>query len=234
MIPITIIPGSYCGVAPLPGSIWQSWNPDPVLLGVLFLTWLGVRHRPTGTPAMLVLSLAFVSPLCAISIGLFSARVVHHVLLVAVAAPLLGAAISRSIGHTGLHFAMSTSLLWFWHVPEAYDLALQDIGIYWIMQLSLLCSAVLFWTAVLSHRPSAQTILWSLAGLIQMGMLGSILTFAPLPLYEAHAVTPWSWGLSPLTDQQLGGLIMWVPAMIPYLALIALQARRSWRLAEQA
>ena len=233
-MPITILPGSYCGAAPPPGTAWQSWNLDPVLLGVLLLMWLVVRRQPTGTPAMLVLAVAFVSPLCAISVGLFSARVVHHVLLVAVAAPLLAASMPRRAGHVGVHFAVSTSVLWLWHVPAAYDLALADMGVYWIMQISLLASAVLFWNAVLSQKPSAQSVLWSLAGLIQMGMLGAILTFAPAPLYEAHAIAPLAWGISPLSDQQLGGLIMWVPAMIPYAAMIALQARRGWQMAERA
>ena len=69
---------------------------------------------------------------------------------------------------------------------------------------------------------------------MQMGLLGAILTLAPAQLYAAHALAPLGWGLSPLADQQLGGLIMWVPAMLPYLAVIALTARRGWRMAERA
>ena len=61
-----------------------------------------------------------------------------------------------------------------------------------------------------------------------MGLLGALLTFAPQALYAAHAVAPLSWGLTPLGDQQLGGLIMWVPAMLPYLVIIDHLARRSW------
>ncbi len=61
-----------------------------------------------------------------------------------------------------------------------------------------------------------------------MGMLGAILTFAPVPLYAAHAVAPFLWGLTPLQDQQLGGLIMWVPAGVPYAAAAIVVARRSW------
>ncbi|MBU2958355.1 cytochrome c oxidase assembly protein [Paracoccus sp. 1_MG-2023] len=232
-MPITILPGSYCGIAPPPEFALRSWNLDPVLLAVMAVGWLTVRHRPGATPAMLVLVVAFVSPLCAMSAGLFSARVVHHVLLVAVAAPLLAVALPSRPSGMGVHFAISTVLLWLWHLPVAYDLALRDIGVYWIMQISLLGSATLFWSAVLSHRASAQTVLWSLAGLIQMGMLGAILTFAPEPLYQAHQLAPLAWGMRPLTDQQLGGLIMWVPAMIPYAAVIAFQARRGWRLAAQ-
>jgi putative membrane protein len=62
-----------------------------------------------------------------------------------------------------------------------------------------------------------------------MGLLGAILTFAPEPLYAAHVVSPLLWGLSPLSDQQLGGLLMWVPAGLPFAAWGALLARRAWR-----
>ena len=110
-----------------------------------------------------------------------------------------------------------------------HDLALADMAVYWAMQLSLLGSAVWFWRAVLGSRGGIAAVLWSLAGLMQMGALGALLTFAPEPLYAAHALAPLDWGLTPLADQQLGGLIMWVPAMLPYLAMIALAGRQSWR-----
>lgn len=230
-----ILPGSYCGAAPLPENALQSWNFDPLLLGALFVMAIALRHSRAGLAATAVLALAFVSPLCAMAVALFSARVVHHVLLVAVAAPLLAAAWpSRRSSGAALPFLISTALLWAWHLPAAYDLALRDIAVYWIMQLSLLGSAVWFWRAVLAERSAIEAMLWSLAGLMQMGLLGAILTLAPAQLYAAHALAPLGWGLSPLADQQLGGLIMWVPAMLPYLAVIALTARRGWRMAERA
>ena len=66
------------------------------------------------------------------------------------------------------------------------------------------------------------------AAFAQMGLLGAILTFAAQPLYSAHAIAPLAWGLTPLEDQALGGLIMWVPAGIPYAIAAALIARRGW------
>jgi putative membrane protein len=47
---------------------------------------------------------------------------------------------------------------------------------------------------------------------LQMGFLGALLTFSARPLYAVHALTTPAWGLSPLADQQLGGIIMWIPA----------------------
>ncbi|WP_189799609.1 cytochrome c oxidase assembly protein [Tateyamaria sp. syn59] len=229
-MPIEILPGSYCGAPPAPDLALQSWNFDPPLLLGLMLLLVVLRHERTGPVAVGVLALAFVSPLCAISVGLFSARVVHHVLLVAVAAPLLAAALpARRPSGVALPFLVSTALLWAWHLPTAYDLALRDMAVYWIMQATLLGSAVWFWRSVLSTRAGIDAVLWSLAGLMQMGALGALLTFAPVPLYAAHGLAPLAWGLTPLADQQLGGLIMWVPAMLPYAAMIALSARRGWR-----
>ncbi|MGR3464009.1 cytochrome c oxidase assembly protein [Limimaricola sp.] len=235
-MPGWMMPGSYCGAAPAPGAALSAWNLDPVLLGGLLAMAVALRHSRAGSAGVAVLAIAFVSPLCAMSVALFSARVVHHVLLVAVAAPLLAAALParRAGGGAALPFLVSTALLWGWHVPAAYDLALSDIAVYWVMQVTLLASATWFWRAVLSGGAGVGAVLWSLAGLMQMGMLGAILTFAPVPLYAAHALAPLEWGISPLADQQLGGLIMWVPAMLPYLAVIGVTARRGWRLAERA
>ena len=60
-----------------------------------------------------------------------------------------------------------------------------------------------------------------------MGLLGAVITFARTPLYDAHLGATTPWGLSALQDQQLAGLIMWVPAAIPYLiaALMLLVSR---------
>ena len=82
----------YCGPAPDPSEIWLRWNLDPVLLLALAALAVALRASRPGLLAVAALAVAFVSPLCALSAALFSARVAHHVLLVAVAAPLLALA----------------------------------------------------------------------------------------------------------------------------------------------
>jgi putative membrane protein len=52
-----------------------------------------------------------------------------------------------------------------------------------------------------------------------MGLLGALIVFAPRPIYWVHLASTAPWGLSPLADQQLAGLLMWVPAMLPYLCV---------------
>ncbi len=65
-------------------------------------------------------------------------------------------------------------------------------------------------------------------GFAQMGMLGAVLTFAPQPMYAAHAIAPFAWQLSPLADQQIGGLIMWVPAGVLYALAAIFLLPRPW------
>lgn len=230
-----LLAGLYCGPAPEPAGIWLRWNLDPVLLLGLGLLALTVGRTRPGALAVGVLVVAFVSPLCALSAALFSARVVHHVLLVAVAAPLLALAwpARRTLPKMPA-FLVSTLVLWGWHLPEAYDLALSNVAVYWAMQISLLASAVLFWKAALNPGGApGQGLFLVLAGYMQMAFLGALLSFAPESLYAAHAVAPLAWGFSPLSDQQLGGLVMWVPAGLPFVVFGAWMARRSWRSLEE-
>lgn len=221
--------GPYCGPAPVPDELLLRWNFDPVVIALLFAVAIACRRSGPGLAATLVLALAFVSPLCALSSALFSARVVHHLLLVAVAAPLLAlAAPARSTATVGLPFLLSTVTLWLWHLPAAYDAALSSIPLYWLMQASLLAPALVFWRAVFA-RPATVGLAWVFLAYLQMGMLGAILTLAPGALYAAHAAAPLAWGFTPLSDQQLGGLIMWMPAALAYVPWGTVLARKAWR-----
>ncbi len=221
--------GSYCGPAPNPADLWARWNFDPWALAVLvgLTIWAG-RTRP-GAAAIIVLAFAFLSPLCALSSALFSARVVHHVLLVAVAAPLLALARpARATTGVGLPFLLATAALWLWHAPVAYDAALGHMALYWVMQATLFGFAYLFWRAAFS-QPAGSGVGWVFLAYLAMGMLGAILTLAPDAVYSTHATAPLLWGLSALSDQQLGGLVMWMPAGLPFAVWGGMLARRAWR-----
>ena len=221
--------GSYCGPAPMPADLLARWNFDPFALAVLvaLTLWAG-RTRP-GAAGIVVLAFLVLSPLCALSSALFSARVVHHVLLVVIAAPLFALSRpARTATAVGLPFLLATAALWLWHVPAAYDAALDHMVVYWVMQASLFGSAMLFRRAVFS-QPGGSGIGWVFLAYLAMGMLGAILTLAPYPVYATHATAPLLWGLSPLSDQQLGGLVMWMPAGLPFAVWGGLLARRAWR-----
>lgn len=230
---------AYCGPAPEPHVLLTSWNPDAVaiaLCGALVAAHLLRREQAGRVPLALgvaVLLLLFVSPLCALTVALFSARVAHHVLLVAVAAPLLALAFperedaARRIPLAWL-VGIHAAILWLWHAPAVYEAGIRAALPYWTMQASLLASAFLLWRRILSPRTATgAAMLALLATVIQMGMLGALLTFAREPLYAPHFATTLPYGLTPLADQQLAGLIMWVPAALPWLAaaLMLLAAR---------
>lgn len=223
--------GIYCGPAAEPAGIWLRWNFDPVLLAALALLGFAMRRSVPGLLAVAALVVTFVSPLCALSAALFSARVIHHLILVAVAAPLLALALpARRAASPAPAFLVATAVLWLWHLPAAYDLALSNMAVYWLMQATLLGTAFAFWRAVLAPaQPAGTALLFVLGAYMQMGLLGALLTFAPEPLYAIHAVAPFAWGFTPLGDQQLGGLIMWVPAGLPFAFWGALVGRRGWR-----
>lgn len=228
---------SYCGPPPLPDELWQRWNFDPILLTVLALlavvgaTWMrhaeGPRRWAFGG-AWVLSAVLFVSPLCALTVALFSARVGHHVLLAMVMAPMLALALpAPSLRRLPIlpPLAVSSAILWFWHVPDFYVSAFISPALYWSMQASLLAGFAWFWRGLIwSEAPMAVGVA-ALSSAMQMGLLGALLVFAPQPLYAPHLVTTPAYGLSPLSDQQLGGLIMWVPANLPLMALVL------WRLA---
>ena len=223
----------YCGPAPEPSGLWNSWNMDaPLLLALLtlmtciFLTNRAAQARVALACALATLVIAFVSPLCALASALFSARVAHHVLLVAVSAPLLVLSVPN------WRFPLKTPLvtvaifqaliIWLWHAPSPYTWALSGTASYWLMEISLLVVAFWFWREVLSPYTRCGAALGALFGTVaQMGLLGAILTFARTPLYDVHAGVTTVFGLTQLEDQQLAGLIMWAPAAIPYLLAAA-------------
>jgi putative membrane protein len=219
----------YCGAPPVPAALAQRWNLDPVLLVALLAAalayavytraWTDRGHpsRAAFYTGWAVATLSLISPLCALSVSLFSARVGQHMVLAAVAAPLIALGMPRLRllgGGALLATAAFGAILWFWHAPVLYRATFDGPVIYWLMHLTLFGSAVWLWAEILAARHGrlghAFTAL-SATGL-QMGVLGAVLTFAPKAIYAVHAVTAPAWGVTALQDQQLGGVIMWVPA----------------------
>lgn len=230
----------YCGAPPVPGSV--DWNTDPILaaalIGCAVLYARGTARKPVSSreqvcfwSGWLLTALALVSPLCNLSVALFSARIGQHVILTTLAAPLLvlgrverilfmlpGFASRRgrddfAFGARGQALAVTlfAVVMWAWHVPALYDATFSSTLVYWAMHASFIGAALLLWFAALRSTDSIAGIFAALiATMLQMSLLGALITFAGRPLFAAHAATTWPWGLSQLQDQQLGGLIMWV------------------------
>jgi putative membrane protein len=230
----------YCGNAPPPQLLMSDWNVDPYLLFaislVAALTWLPARRDNRIRQwliAILLLVVAFVSPLCALSSALFSARAVHHFVLISLAAPFIWRFIfSREtfLDRVPLIsiFVFHTTMLWLWHLPVPYAWALSGNAPYWIMEVPLVLSAVWLWREILDvRRPAGGAVVVSFATLLQMTALGAFLTFASHPLFSPHFLTSQAYGLSPLEDQQLAGLLMWIPASLPFAAAFLFRVARA-------
>lgn len=227
----------YCGEAPAPAELLGRWNFDPLLLFALLAAIVAWRVADLHTDrtrtaafaaGVALLAVLFVSPFCALTSALFAARAAHHALLVTAAAPLLALALPGSVrlrGPVAAWTGIQALVLWAWHYPPLYSAALGSDAIYWLMQASLLGTATAFWASLRrASMPAAVAAL--LATMVQMGLLGALITFAGTPLYAPHFLTTAPWGLSPLEDQQLAGLIMWAPAAAVYLAAALLVAGR--------
>ena len=247
----------YCGAPPVPGQL--TWNLDPVLLFLLVSVPVlyGIGNKGQAGPDRIrqsyfylgwaVLAVALVSPLCSLSIALFSARVAQHMLVTLVAAPLIvlgqpGAAFGSMVPkrfalrlprmRDGVFQLAATAgfavALWTWHLPGPYDATLQSDLIYWTMHVTIFGTALLLWHALFRRLDCVSSaLLVGFGSTVQMSLLSALLTLSPRPLFASHAGTTWPWGLSPLEDQQLGGLIMWVPGGTLF-TLIGVLAFGAW------
>lgn len=111
--------------------------------------------------------------------------------------------------------------IWLWHVPFLFQLTLKSELAHTAQHLSFLLSALLFWWALFyAHGRLAYgaAVFYVFTTAVHTSILGALLTFSPHLWYPLYSNTTQAWGLTPLEDQQLGGLVMWVPAGLVYLA----------------
>ena len=129
---------------------------------------------------------------------------------------------------TGLFFAGIASLLLILTLLAVFRPETERVGVLGIattrgdrLFISLLGSAWLMWRSLLAPPLQAGPALVALTLTVaQMGLLGAVIVFARVPLYTVHVGSTAAWGLDPYTDQQLAGLLMWVPATLPYLGVL--------------
>ena len=168
----------------------------------------------------LAVALAVLSPLQRLAAESFGMHMVQHELLMVVAPPLLilgrpftalAAVLPRAwIAAAALPlripppaaFLLHALALWVWHVPALFEGALASSGVHALQHATFFGTALLFWWAVFRRLRAGTAALYILATMIHTGALAALLTFAPAPIYAS----------APLEEQQLGGLLMWVPA----------------------
>ena len=192
------------------------------------------RHVASFTGALLVVFLALNSPLHNLSdTYLFSAHMAQHLLLTLVFPPLLlyGTpawvvrplleprwilAAARVVTRPLVAAIIFSAPIVIWHVPVLYEAALRDHNLHIVQHLVFLSTAVIMWWPVLSPIPElpraqhlVQLLYLFLLG-IPMSVTGALITLSGSVLYPFYATAPRVGGLSPLDDQQIGGLLMWV------------------------
>jgi putative membrane protein len=119
--------------------------------------------------------------------------------------------------------ALHAGVLWLWHAPALYDAALASPAVHAVEHATLLATAVAFWAAIVASGlrrriGHATAVLVVFASALQSGGLGALITFAGSPLYGHHAAATAARGGDPLADQQLAGVLMWVPGGLVYVA----------------
>lgn len=127
-------------------------------------------------------------------------------------------------------WALHAVALWAWHIPPFFEAALHSECIHVLQHTSFFVTALLFWWAVLGSdarsRTSAFAMVYLFTTMMHTSALGALLTLAPTPWYPHYAASGGGFGLDPLEDQQLGGLLMWVPGAFAYVAAaLAVMAR---------
>ena len=118
-------------------------------------------------------------------------------------------------------WCIHAAALWIWHAPALFQATLTSELAHSAQHLSFLLSALLFWWALL-YGPGRMNygsgVLYIFTTGVHTSILGALLTFASSVWYPAYRSTAPLWGITSLEDQQVGGLIMWIPAGLVYLA----------------
>jgi putative membrane protein len=193
----------------------------------------------------LFLAGALLSPLHWFGERVFTLHMVEHEVVMAVAAPLLvlarpagalawalPARWRRAMGRIGrgrllggAWAAMTAPVfatiahgiaIWAWHVPALFDAAVLHVTLHRLQHVSFLGTALLFWWALLRRCAAGPAAMHLFITMMHTGILGALMALAPRVLYSAQTAQAGIWGLTPLEDQQLAGLVMWIPAGTVY------------------
>jgi putative membrane protein len=176
---------------------------------------------------------------------LFSAHMVQHLILTMLVPPLLIAGtpgwmlrplldhrvtgrVARFVTRPKVCFATFNLVLAGWHLPPMYNAAMAHHGIHIVQHLMFLAASVMLWWPILSPLPELPRLSYPMQMLylfltsIPMSIVAVYITYGGTLLYPAYAAAPRIAGITPLEDQLLGGLIMWIPGGLVIMAVISI------------
>ena len=175
---------------------------------------------------------------------LFSAHMVQHLVLTLIAPPLLIMAtpgwmlrpalqwkgvgpVARWVTQPWRCFLIFNAVLAVWHLPPMYNLAMANHDVHIVEHLCFMVAATLMWWPILSPMPELPRLSYPLQMLylflmsIPMSLIAICIGYADHILYPAYASAPRIWEITPMQDQLLGALIMWVPGGLFFFAIIS-------------
>jgi cytochrome c oxidase assembly factor CtaG len=202
--------------------------------------------------ALAVFLLTLLSPLNTLADGyLFSAHMAQHILLLLIVPALVLFSLPRTLSlavgarifaHPLVGWFAGVGAMWFWHTPALCNAAVASRPVYGIQTVSLLVLGGVFWRHILAPREQERlspphAVFYLFSACVACSVLGIIITFSPVTvcsIYTMHPNDPLGilptirtgWGFSPERDQQIGGLLMWVPMCLIYLTAILAQMAR--------
>lgn len=189
---------------------------------------------------------------------LFTAHMIQHLLLTDLVPILLLLGLTRTflrpavrrlrpleealgpLAHPAAALLAYVGFMWLWHIPAMYDLALDHAWAHALEHASFFTAGIAFWWFVLEPVPPRHRLRgpWSIAYMsgakLAMGVLGVVLTFSPDLMYDHYRHVPRTWGLSPLADLNLGGVLMMVEQSVVLVIFFALLFARMLEDSEQA
>jgi len=153
--------------------------------------------------------------------------------------------LERYFGHPPISWLLGVGTMLVWHIPILFNAALTNDALHVFQHLSFLVTGIIYWWPILAPAPqvrlsAAGSISYLFTACLSCSLLGAALTFSPAGLYPAYlhprdslGILPLlrdDWGLDPKSDQQLGGLLMWVPSCFVYLGGILWTLGRWYRM----
>jgi putative membrane protein len=185
--------------------------------------------------AVVILFFALTGPIHDLSDSyLFTVHMLQHLIITLVVPPLLLLGlpawlvrrllapapvnrIARLVGSAPVAYVVFSGTIALWHLPVLYNSTLMRLDIHVLEHLLFIVTATIGWWPVLApareyRAPMIAQILYLLLVPFPLKAVGLLITLSDTVLYPAYAIAPRIWGLDPLADQRIGGLIMWVPA----------------------
>jgi putative membrane protein len=141
-----------------------------------------------------------------------------------------------AISHPAAAWSAQAIALWLWHVPSAFEATIDSELVHAAQHTTFLVTSLLFWWSVIHgcrrHGAYGAAVISLFTTFVYTGALGALLTFSRVAWYPGYALSSAAFGLTSMEDQQLAGLIMWLPASTSYL-VAALALLVAWMRASE-